>query len=58
MRDKCNECRYSAEVNVGEAGEMLRACTYILSRFRRRPCPPGEECTVFRKRTGDITPWR
>lgn len=47
MADLCRKCLYSCEVNVGEEGEMLRACTYILHTGKRRPCKAGEECTVF-----------
>lgn len=47
MREKCGGCRYSAAVNVGEEGEMLRACVYILHRYEHRPCGAGAECTVF-----------
>lgn len=47
MRDKCNECRFSAQVNIGEDREMIRACIYILHRLEARPCKAGAECTVF-----------
>ena len=47
MADLCKKCLYSCEVNVGEEGEMLRACTYILFTGKRRPCKPGKDCTVF-----------
>jgi len=48
MADKCKTCIFSSEVNVGEDGEMLRACTYILYHGKRRPCKPGKDCTVYR----------
>ena len=54
MRDKCNNCRYSCQVNVGEDSEMLRACVYILVRAEHRPCKPGADCTVYEPRKG----WR
>ena len=44
---KCSRCAYSTWVNMGEEGEYLRACAYILRRGRRRPCPGGEACMVF-----------
>ncbi len=47
MRDKCNECRFSVWVDIGNDREMLRACQYILVKYRRRPCGAGAECTVF-----------
>lgn len=52
MRDKCNKCCYSQAVNVGEEREMLRACVYILMHYEKRPCPPGEDCTVYTPRRG------
>jgi len=50
--DRCRGCRYSFYADVGEEGAMLRACEYILQRGERRPCPPGEKCTVFEPRRG------
>lgn len=44
---KCDKCRYSAPMNIGEDKEMLRGCLYILHKARRRPCKPGKDCTVF-----------
>ena len=44
---KCRRCAYSCFVDIGDNGEMLRACIYILYRGERRPCPPGKNCTVF-----------
>lgn len=37
---KCRKCRYSDKVD----GDW--ACCYILKELKRRPCPPGEKCTV------------
>lgn len=53
--DRCRTCRYAVWVDVGLDQEMLRACTYILRHGMKRPCPPGEECTVYkpRRRKGD-----
>lgn len=47
MGEKCRECRFSSEVNIGIDGEMLHACVYILHRFEARPCGADAECTVF-----------
>ena len=44
---KCGRCAWSTWVNMGEDGEFLRACVYILRHGKRRPCPGGEACTVF-----------
>ncbi len=50
MRDKCNKCLYSCPVNVGDECEMLRACVYILIKCEKRPCGPGDACTVYEPR--------
>ncbi len=50
MKNKCDQCLYAQAVDVGEDSVMLRACTYILQRYERRPCPAGEACTVFEPR--------
>ena len=44
---KCDRCVYSCFVDIGDGGEMIRACVYILHQGKRRPCPGGEDCTVF-----------
>lgn len=46
---RCMSCRYSVQVDVGLDCEMLTACVYILKKFERRPCPPGEACTVYER---------
>ncbi len=50
MKDKCNRCLYSCPVNVGDDCEMLRACVYILIKSEKRPCKPGNGCTVYEPR--------
>ena len=45
--DRCKNCRFSYPVDLGDGGEMLRACVYILRRGERRPCPAGDACTAF-----------
>lgn len=43
----CADCVYK-----GMAGELPH-CAYIFKTGQRRPCPPGDECTVkvpYRKR--------
>ena len=52
MRNKCSRCVYSCFVDIGDGGELVRACVYILHHGKRRPCPGGEECTVFLPRDG------
>lgn len=49
--EKCRNCRYSALMDMGEDGEMLRACIYILKTGTRRPSPPGENCTAWERDT-------
>lgn len=51
-REKCKSCRYAYPVDLGDGGEMLRACVYILRRGSRRPCPAGEACTAFEPERG------
>lgn len=47
MSGRCKRCVYGAAVSMGDEGEMLCACTYILRKGHRRPCPPGEDCAVY-----------
>jgi hypothetical protein len=59
MRDKCRSCVYGGMVNVGQEGEMMWACQYILQEYERRPCRPGKECTVYQpRRRGRKKIWR
>lgn len=44
---RCRSCRYATGVDLGQDCEMLTACVYILHNGKRRPCPAGEECTVY-----------
>lgn len=37
----CRGCAY-----LGYAGGDLRCCCYIFIEDKRRPCPPGKDCTV------------
>lgn len=48
--EKCRRCRYSYLVDLGENGDMLRACVYIAKTGVRRPCPAGPGCTVWEPR--------
>lgn len=50
LPERCGSCVYSASVDVGADCEMLAACVYILKRYEKRPCPPGEGCTVYTPR--------
>ena len=52
LPERCRSCRYSAPVDVGVDSEMLYACVYILRKYERRPCPAGDDCTVYEKAEG------
>ena len=42
-KDKfCDDCYYC--VNFRSGG--MRCCNYLIMTNQRRPCPPGEGCTV------------
>lgn len=41
---KCSSCKYSCRMSC-ESGD--RFCQYILITRHRRPCPGGNECTVY-----------
>lgn len=38
----CDDCCYCGRIK----SEGLRYCRYMLFTNQRRPCPPGEGCTV------------
>lgn len=40
----CLGCIY-----MGWVGSYLGCCNYLLMTGKRRPCPPGKECTVKHK---------
>ena len=45
-RRGCTGCRFSVPVYIGDGDELMNCCVYILRMGRRRPCRPGEACTV------------
>lgn len=47
MRENCEGCRFAVPVYMGDGDDLLTACVYILRQGRRRPCPPGRDCTVY-----------
>ena len=49
--DHCRGCRYSRWMDLGDEGQMLRGCVYILRTGTRRPCPAGAGCTVYAQGT-------
>jgi len=53
VSERCKSCRYFWHVNqsVGYMG-----CEYILRTGTRRPCPPGDACTVYQKKQMHVQP--
>ena len=48
---RCLGCRYFFPArDVSAYFGMLPACCYILEAGRRRPCPAGDQCTVYESR--------
>ena len=43
---KCSTCKY--RTNMGK-GARDKACYYIAITGHIRPCPPGDECTKYKK---------
>lgn len=41
MSNYCDDCVYWAKLH-----EPYRYCSYLLRTDKKRPCPPGEGCTV------------
>lgn len=39
-KNNCDDCFYYRSANLD------RYCAYIFVEHKRRPCPPGDECTV------------
>ena len=50
---ECAGCRFAVPVYMGDGEELLTACVYILRTGKKRPCPPGRECTVREPAGGD-----
>ena len=49
INSNCVDCVYQGKVAGGDVH-----CAYIFKVGKRRPCPPGDECTVkvgYKKRT-------
>lgn len=40
MKNNCDDCYYRGTIY------NTACCNYLLMTDQRRPCPPGEECTV------------
>ena len=41
-KNYCDDCVYGGVIT----GLKTRCCNYFLATGQRRPCPPGEGCTV------------
>jgi hypothetical protein len=50
LKSKCSDCYYSFEANAFDGGAPIWACDYIEFEHKRRPCPYGDGCTVFKPR--------
>lgn len=57
MNDKyCDNCVYCGKFANG----TIRYCNYLCATDNRRPCPPGEGCTVkivrkvYRRKTKEV----
>lgn len=58
MCHKCSKCKYETPVYLKENSKLLHACGYNLIKFTRRPCPAGEQCTVYEvRRREERNPW-
>ena len=47
-REKCTTCIYRTGENLF-CGEYSMKCDYLKITGKRRPCEPGEECTVYER---------
>lgn len=43
----CKDCKYKAMLGSGPAADMTYYCNYIGEKGKKRPCPPGKDCTAF-----------
>ena len=63
VSERCKSCRYFWHINKAPG---YTCCEYILKTGTRRPCPPGDACTVYKespkikkpKPMGPIVPYR
>lgn len=47
---RCVDCiYYFGAADPGCYRSTLHSCIYILRAKRRRPCPPGAACTVYKR---------
>lgn len=47
---RCTDCLYYfAAADPDYYRSSLPSCVYILRAKRRRPCPPGDKCTEYRR---------
>lgn len=42
---KCKKCKFQGKLTGGH--RAMVSCDYIGHKLTRRPCPPGDACTVF-----------
>ena len=49
--NKCRTCEFSWRTSYRPNENPIWACNYIVQKGKRRPCPYGEGCTVYERRT-------
>lgn len=55
---RCRRCRFGRRMDMTDDGRFYPACLYIVLTGRRRPCPPGDACTVYQRRAKRVyRPW-
>jgi len=48
---KCMSCKYSKPIHGGGIRYMADIyCDYLNMTYERRPCKPGNDCTVYERR--------
>lgn len=45
--EKCQNCYYSIYLSNRDRRPTNISCNYILDEGKPRPCPTGDECTVY-----------
>lgn len=51
LHKECDGCKYLRSL-YGKGVEGPQVCHYILEKHKKRPCPPGAECTVGEEDNG------
>lgn len=48
---KCTKCFYAGPTELSIDGKKLYSCDYMILTGARRPCPAGNDCTVYSARS-------